>query len=485
MNNFVNQLRQETQKGLTENNAVTNTTSLNAVLDLFAMGGALRNRDETSIVNLFDKAFGENQELALKCLFYLRDIRAGQGERRTFKVCIKHLANTHPDKFMHLLHLIPEYGRYDDLYQFVGTPLEKNALSHLQNAAFGLNGVTKDILVFKWLKSENTSSAESKRLAKITREHFGLDAKSYRKLLSASRKEIKGLVEIPMSKKEFGSIDYSQVPSKAGLKYREAFYRNDEVRYNEFLTKAEKGEVKINTAALYPSDIVGKILSYSGFGSPVVQEDKALETMWNNLPNYVQEDQNALVVADTSGSMSGQPMNVSVALAIYFAERNKGPFKDCWMNFSSTPTMQKLQGTTLARKIANLDHINWQQNTDLQAVFDLVLNTAIKHRVGQNEMPKTIYIVSDMEFDSACRSRTNFEVIEEKYSQAGYVKPHLVFWNVNSRQNNVAVSADTPNTSLVSGYSPSLFKQVMEGKTPVELMVQVLSSERYSKIKAV
>lgn len=461
----------------TENGALTHSTTMDAVLDLFAMGGALRSRDERSIESLFTKAFAEDSKYALKCLFYLRDIRGGQGERRTFRVIMKYMANNHPDKILHLLHLIPIYGRYDDLYIFVDTPLQKNALDHLQNAALGINGVQKDPLVFKWLKSMNTSSKESQRLGKITKEHFNLETKAYRKLLTEGRKLVTGLVEHELSTKRYEDIIYSQIPSQANLKYRKAFFTHDKERYEAYLQSVQKGEVKINAGTLFPADLVKNARE---------ENDKTVDALWKSLPDYVQKDQNAVVVADTSGSMSWtslpiQPIDVALSLAIYFAERNNGPFKDHFITFSRTPTMQKILGTTLSEKVRNFNVDGWSGNTDLQAVFRLVLDTAVKNRIGQNEMPKTIYIVSDMEFDS-CAIGTNFDSITLQYTQYGYELPHIVFWNVNSKQNNVAVTSDTKNTSLVSGYSTSLFKQVMEGKTPVELMKQVLDDKRYELI---
>jgi hypothetical protein len=473
-------MKDTTTRALTENGAETFDTTLNAVLDLFAMGGALRTRQEKEVTELFVKAYSAEPTYALKCLFFIRDIRGGQGERKTFRTIMKYMADNHSDKIMHLLHLIPEYGRYDDLYCFVGTPLEHNAFQHLKNAALGTNGVEKDPVVFKWLKSCNTSSKESNRLGNITRKRFGMEAKEYRQFLTAGRALVKGLVEIPMSKKEFGSIDYSIVPSRASMKYRSAFLRNDEVRYRQFLDKVTKGEAKINAGTLYPSDLVHKVRH---------ERNATLEALWKALPNYVQKEQNALVMADVSGSMtqgygqSVEPIDVSVGLAIYFAEKNKGAFANHYLTFSSVPKIQEIQGISLAEKVAFVMHTNVGYDTNLQAAFDLVLQTAIKNKLPQSDMPSTIYVISDMEFnDSQVGGLTNHEVIKLKYAQAGYKMPQLVYWSVSSRQNNLPVRYDEDGVCLVSGYSPVLFKQVVEGKTPIELMKQVLDSKRYEPV---
>jgi len=473
---LVNAMRVETTQTLTENGAPSQSTTLNAVLDLFAMGGAIRSRSPKEVNQLFMAAFSDDADYALKCLFYLRDIRGGQGERQTFKTIMQYMAENHPDQIMHLLHLIPKYGRYDDLYVFVGTPLQENALNHLKNAADEKH-LAYDPLVFKWLKSINTSSKESVKLGHVTAKHFGLSSKKYRQLLSKGRAKIKGLVEIPMSKKEFGSINYEQVPSKAGLKYRTAFHKQDGERYTKYLESVKKGEKKINASTLYPSDLVAKAHH---------SNDATVDAMWKALPNYVQEEQNALVMADVSGSMTGQPMDVSIALAIYFAERNKGKFQNHYLTFSDRPVIQKIQGKTLYEKVSYIRQTDVGYSTNLQAAFELLLHTALAEDLPESEMPKTIYIITDTEFNHPQnKGMTNLETIRQKYKAAKYKLPQIIFWNVASRQNQVAARADDKSVSLVSGYSPVLFRQVMENKTPVQLMKQVLDAERYKPIVSV
>jgi hypothetical protein len=269
------------------------------------------------------------------------------------------------------------------------------------------------------------------------------------------------------------------------MKYRSAFLRNDEKRYREFLGKVVKGEAKINAGTLYPSDIVHRVKT---------ERSATLEALWKALPDYVQKGQNALVMADVSGSMQGsydpkstsQPIDVSIALAIYFAERNKGAFANHYLTFSAVPKIQEIQGISLAERVDFVMHTNVGYDTNLQAAFDLVLSTAIKNRLPQSDMPDTIYVISDMEFnDGHVGGLTNHEILKLKYTQAGYKMPQLVYWNVSSRQDNVPVRHDERGVCLVSGYSPVLFRQVMEGKTPVELMRQVLDAKRYEPIYSI
>ena len=127
MNTLLNALKDNTNFTRTENGALTHKTTKSDLLDMFAMGGAYRKRSNEDVILLFKKAYEENPVYALKCLFYLRDIRGRQGERRFFRVCIKWLANNDIDAMRRNLQYVPMFGRYDDLYEFVGTKLEKDA----------------------------------------------------------------------------------------------------------------------------------------------------------------------------------------------------------------------------------------------------------------------------------------------------------------------------------------------------------------------
>jgi hypothetical protein len=292
----------------------------------------------------------------------------------------------------------------------------------------------------------------------------------YRKRVREIRKKIK-VVEEKMSSQKWSEIDYSRVPSQASRIYKNAFKKHDEDRYDKFIEKAEKGEVKINASTLYP---------YQIYKSAQDNYSRTLEALWNQLPDYTQ-GKNALVVADTSGSMSGDPMSVSVSLALYFAERNKGQFKNYFISFSEQPKLHRIQGVNLLDKMNSIE-LGDVANTNLQAVFDLILNTALNNNTPKEEMPETIYIISDMEFDSAIDGETNFKVIESKYEQSGYKRPNIVFWNVSASGKNLPVQVGKGGVAMVSGLSPIIFKIAVENKTPEQIMLDTINSERYSKI---
>jgi hypothetical protein len=463
---FINSLHKATSVGRTENDAVTYTRSSSALLDFFAQAGAMR-KNKAGALDLFKKAFSEDRQSAVRILFYLRDVRGGQGERDLFRAGLEWLGTDVPEVFDAIIEHVPEYGRWDDA--FFDTP----AADALIKKVFAEDVASdRPTLLAKWLPTMNASSPTTRAKASFMAKKLGLDDKTYRQRIRDIRKKIR-VVESQMSAREWASIEYSAVPSQAARIYRNAFKSHDEKRYNEFIAKAEKGEEKINAATLYP---------YQIYKSAHQDYSPALNALWTQLPDYTQ-GKNALVVADVSGSMEGDPMSVSVSLALYFAERNAGQFQDYFITFSGEPKLQKVMGKTLLDKMNSIETADWEMNTNLQAVFNLILDTAVANKTPQDELPSTIYIVSDMEFDSACDTRTNFEVIEKKYAAAGYEKPTIVFWNVDARSGkNLPVQAGERNVAMVSGFSPVAFKMAVENKTPEQVMEDTINSERYARI---
>lgn len=486
MNEMLKNLKNNTNHTLTENGGVARATTNNSLMDFFAQAGAMRERSETDIISMFDGAYGTEPLLALKSLFYFRNIRGGQGERRLFRILIKWLADNKKYHVINNLTIISEFGRWDDYYSLVGTRCETEMFTHLKEQLDKDLKAETPSLLGKWLKSENASSTESKQLAKKTREAFKLPSKDYRKALSLLRKKI-NIVETHMSNSEWKTIDYEKVPSRASMIYRKAFYRNDEDRYQEFLDAVEKGEKTIKATTLYPYDIVNKVL-YQG------DNTRTIDALWKALPNYVEEQENSIAVVDVSGSMYGFPMTVSIGLGMYLAERNKGPYHNHFITFSESPKIQEITGTTIVNKIKNLSMASWGMNTNIKAVFDLILRTALDNKVSPEEMIKKIYIISDMEFDSASGSgwsrtskynKTVMETIKDRFRIADVYFPQLVFWNANARNKQYPATMNDAGVQLVSGSSPSLFKQLVksEFKTAYDLMLDVLNDKAYEVVR--
>lgn len=489
---LLNALKEETNYTLTENGGVTHKTTKSKVLDMFAMGGAYRSRSNEECIQLFEDALQEDTTLALKCLFYLRDIRGGQGERRFFRVCMNHLAYKHEEIARRVMKFVPEYGRWDDMYCFVGTQLQEEAFM-LMKAQMQADLANKTpSLLGKWLKSENTSSKESRDLARLTRGYFHMSAKEYRKLLSYMRMKI-GLVERQMSENKWSEIRYDAIPSKAGLKYRKAFERHDEERYAAFI---KNQYTKVNASTLYPYEVVEKAL-YEVRKAADDTGRLAVNKYWDNLTDYFHNQPfNALCMVDTSGSMHGTPINVAISLGLYCAEKANGPFHNHYISFSSRPQLIETAGYDFVDKVRRIYDTNLCENTDIEAAFDLVLDTAVKHHMRQKDLPENIIVISDMEFDDAYAgltynwekrswskgpsAETVMDSVTKKWTEAGYQVPNLIYWNVNARQNNIPQLGD--RISFVSGFSPSIFQQILSGKTGYQLMLEKLLSDRYAKI---
>lgn len=500
MNKFMNGLRQNTNFTLTENGAVTHKSTLNGLMDLFALGGAYRSRSDEDCITLFIRAFDEDPAHALKCLFYLRDVRGGQGERRFFRVVTRWLAINRTEVMQRNLQYVPEFGRWDDLYTFVGTPLEDAAFSIMYHQlALDVKCNTPSLLG-KWLKSENTSSKESRKLGEKTRIAFGMSPKQYRKTLSILRSRIR-IVEKLMSENRWDEIEFDKIPSKAGLIYRNAFARRDLIK-EKYATFAKNKETTVKAGALYPHDIAHRAFGPSGRLGLEEPERIMLQKYWDALPNYYGDhEENAIAVVDVSGSMCGTPMEAAVSMGAYVADKSHGPFAGHFITFSGRPELIPFEGADIVDKFQRCTRASWSMNTNLEAVFDLLLQSAIKHKCSQEDMPDRLYIFSDMEFDQ-CMTRgpvhdgwryndefslsNNYEVetlmegIAKKWQSYGYQLPSVVFWNLNARHDNIP--AIGPGFSYVSGFSPVMMQTILSGKDGVDLMLEKLDSERYACI---
>jgi hypothetical protein len=323
-------------------------------------------------------------------------------------------------------------------------------------------------------------------MANSLRKSFGLTPKEYRKLIVNST----DVVEQKMCAKNFSEIDYSKVPSLAAARYQISFRKNDAERYNAYLVELQKPKeerkVKINAEAVYPYDIVKSL--NRGVWEVAVEQ-------WKSLPDFLEGSNDMILpVVDVSGSMETPAsrtgsltcMDVSVSLGLYISERNKGPFQDCFITFSESPSLQKLSGN-LKERYEQLKRSEWGMSTDLVEVFNLILRQATKHNVPQEEMPSKILILSDMEFNRAVNEDdTAIEAIRKKYESYGYEMPAVIFWNIRSRigGSNIPVRFDENGTALVSGFSPSIMKSILGGKsiTPIDIMKESINVPRYEMI---
>jgi len=491
MNTFVNGVNNELTKTKTENGANAYVTTKSPLVDMFGIIGSIRDRNEYDVFGIFEEAFKEDALLATKMAFYARNIRGGLGERKTFKTIIKHLANKHTEVMRKNIFFVADFGRWDDLYALVGTPLESEIwemfgtqlMLDIENMTAG-NSIS---LLAKWLKSANTSSNKSRALGRLTAKKLGLTEKEYRITLSVLRNYI-DIVEARMSNNEWTEIKFNEVPSRAMSIYRTAFMKRVPEAFEGFIAKVESGEETINAATLYPYDIFAAMEVRAGGwrnDNLSCNDDKISELQWKALPNYIEKPMNLLVMADTSGSMEGKPLNTAVSLAVYFAERNTGEFKDLFLTFSSRPKFVRLKGDTLAEKVRGIEALI--DNTDLEAALDLVLKTSVDNKVTMEDMPKAIVVISDGEIDYfgySDRSWSFLSVMEEKFNAAGYDMPKIVMWNVEARRDTFLEKITNPKIQYISGSSPSAFKSLIDNidKSAYDLMVATLSDPTYDCI---
>ena len=497
--NFMEQLHANfiNRKKTTENGAVGYETTGTALVDLNFAVASLRNESEAQIIKRFIPAFYEDRVLAMKWLFFLRDVRGGLGERRTFRIIIRYLAVSFPDMTKGLVAIMADYGRFDDLLCLLGTPVEETVLTvlktQLENDVRNLTRAESVSLCAKWMPSNNTSSESAKKAAAKLQQFMGLTAREYRKLLASLRAYL-NVTEIHMSKNRWAQINYAGVPSRANIVYRNAFLRHDEERRTDYLAKVQENKAVIHAGVLMPHEIVTQYTTRTGWKFTVDAEDAALEALWKNLPNTVGAAQNVLCVVDSSGSMlcpvgngNTTALHVSNALGIYFAGRMQGAYHNKFITFSNRPQYVDLSACrTLKEKLELAFSHSDYTNTNIEATFHLILETAVSGHLKQMELPQTVLIISDMEFDLAvgnCDTDTLFDTIRKRFARYGYRMPKLVFWNVNSRTNVIPVRENECGVALVSGFSVNICNMVLSNElNPFACLKKVLDSERYQKV---
>ncbi len=490
----------------TENGAIGYKSTGNKLVDLNFAVASLRGKTDKEIYTRFREAFNENPVYAMRWLAYASDVREGLGERNLFRVCIVDLAkNGQHNLIKQIVPLIPEYSRWDNLWPLLNTKAKTAVLTlvkkqmNADNANYLANKSVS--LMAKWLPSENASSKESYKFANIIMSYLKMTPKQYRQWLARMRKYI-DVVERKMSSQNWQAIDYEAVPSRANLIYNKAFLKHDYERRNAYLSALTKGEAKINSSVAYPHDIVARYHYYS-------QIDPTLEGMWKALPDMVKGCGNTLVVADGSGSMginvggtnSITARNVADALAIYFAERCSGQFKNNYITFSETPQLVNLGDGNLASKLKIAHKHNEVANTNIEAVFNLILQTALDNGMTQEDLPQNILIISDMEFDGCVTmgkpkknnwgyynntpvNKTLFGQMAQRYEEYGFKLPRLIFWNVNSRTGTIPVKENDMGVALVSGFSVNICKMVMSGKTdPLSVLLEAINVPRYDAVE--
>jgi len=464
--------------GLTKKGAVTLLSSKDDFTDLFSMIGSVRGHANEAVTQ-FKRCYAKDSKLAVRIALWARDARGGAGERAVFRAIVDWLLlNGSKKDVLRLIDsgVIEEFGRWDDYLGImtgakVNAEVRQAAANRVLNAIRAGNG-----LAAKWMPRKGAVAAKVRKL-------FALSPKAYRRLIVDGTK----VVETQMCAKAWEQIKYEHVPSVAMARYTRAFNRNSSVTFPAYKAALESGEVKAKAGVLFPYDVIRTVKN----GDAAVAD-----AQWRELPDFVEDGASMLPIIDVSGSM-GTPvsgsvtaMDIAVSLGIYLAERNKGAFQDLFMTFETEPSIIKLEGKTIADRVCQVVDAPWGRSTNLQAAFDLLLSTAVKNNVPQEDMPKNIFIVSDMEFDQAMgvwsygvkpKDTTNYETIARKYKAAGYDRPNVIFWNVVARKGNVQVEFNKAGTAMISGFSPSIVRPVLSAEeiTPRGVMEMAVMVPRY------
>lgn len=468
MSNFYEALT--TGDSFTDNGRATNSTSGSFIVDFFGAMGSSRGQD---LSGLFARAFGESEELAVRCLLFLRDPRGGMGERAQFRNLVVELPEAIAQR---VIQKIPEIGRYDDLSVFVGTKLEEVAMEVWVSAIT----VERNGLAAKWAPRKGP-------VKEAMRKYLGVSPKVLRKLLV----ETTNVVENKMCARQWDEIEYDKLPSRAQMIYRKAFNRHDPEGYQEYLDKLEKGEAKINSAVLYPHEIVHSIKQVS-WNLGTYTSSTLAEAQWKALPDYV-KGMKVLPMVDVSGSMgcgAGRGsyvtcMDVALALGLYCSDRSSEAFRDLMLTFSANPRLHKITGDTLADKLNGMCRADWDMNTDISAALSRVITHAERHDVPKEDMPEVLLILSDMEFDAASRYGTNDTISQEvtrRYADSKYDMPRIVFWNLNARPGNVPIKVRDSGMATVSGFSPAVMKAVLSNSRfdPLQLVKDTVCVPKYN-----
>lgn len=497
----------------TENGATGYSTTGSKLVDLNFRVPSMRSGIKINDVEDFISAMHENLEYAVKWMFYVRDVRGGLGERDTFISLYGLFYSEYNKEAKSCLDLISEYGRWKDIVDLAfsaNTELKNDCFEivkkQLEVDAIGLANGKPISLLAKWLPSINATSKVRERAKKIC-EYLGISFASYRKMLSKFRAYL-DVTEVKTCANMWGLIDYNKVSSNANLKYSDAFMKHDEARRREYLselnTPKENSNVKMNASVLYPYEIWAKynkgVSHVYGWGcNHVIDEiDQSLEAMWKSLKD-MGSCGNTMCIVDGSGSMdnhysgvSAKPIDIARSLGTYFAERCTGEFHNMMIEFSSSPQIIDINDCeTLMDKINHISKYNDCSNTNIEKTFMLILDTAVKNQMKQEDMPERLLIISDMEFDACTRYgygfcddyQTLFDTLKERFEMHGYKMPKLVFWNVASRTNTIPVNENDLGVILVSGFSVNIVNMVLSGETdPWFALKGMLDNERYNQI---
>jgi hypothetical protein len=481
---------------------------------------SVRGLNAPRLFDFLNESMKEDKIDTILLIFHIRDCRSGKGERQIGRLAFRWLFVNYPNYFSKIYELIPEYGRWDDLLDLwpnvldLSQPLdtinanwysniknndELNFLKSLQKKLVNhfANQLSMDLermksglpvsLIAKWAPTEKDSlDFKHKTVSKLCKA-LKVSPRNYRKIYTTPLREYLNVVEKMMCTNNWGSIDYSKVPSCAMKRLKNSFEKHDKLGFYQWKVNLEKGKTKVNAKQLFPHELVQQVRNG--------QYDIVTQEQWNVLEEQVCSLgllENSICVTDVSGSMtcaigSVKPIDVAIALSLIISNAVKGPFHNNIISFHDTPTFTVIKEDTLDNKIKQIMRVPWGMSTNLMAVFDLILTSAVSYGLKQDEMPKNIFIFSDMQFNDTSTGCTNFQEIERKYKKYNYTRPNIIFWNVNGKTDDFPVSTDSNGTCIISGFSSNIVQALLNGDkfNSYDIMRRTIDSERYNAIRQV
>jgi hypothetical protein len=489
---------------------------------------AVRGLEDSRLYEYLSKSALENITDTFLLAFNIRDCRGGKGERDLGRKCLVWLFLNYPDEFNCVAPLISEYGRWDDLMELwpgvldltnIESVREKYLFSNIQSLdrfrelQFSFvrivgNQLKKDLeemhlgnpitICAKWAPTEGDSLDRKYKVVETLTDVMGITPKTYRKIYTSPLRQYLKIVERYMCERKWDQIDYSKVPSCAMKRLKKAFAKNAPDEFADWKRKLSVEEVKVNAKQLFPHELIYEIRKKHC-------SDEVCEAQWKVLEEEAKKLgslEDIMIVCDVSGSMQSWgegnqktklsfcPMDVAIGLSLLVANTVKGVFHNHILTFHEKPSFHLVyDGSSLYDRYKRLASADWGGSTNLQATFDLILNKAIAHKLSENDMPKRLFIISDMQFNSIDRgsNMTNFEMIKKKYSDSGYTMPSIVFWNVCGSSTDFPVSVRDNGTALISGFSVDIMASFIDGKefSPYSILRSTLDSERLEPIRSV
>lgn len=486
---------------LTEKGALTYKSSGSARVDFFFH--SVRGMKEDHLNELLEKCWKEDKLDTLKLIFHIRDCRGGKGEKKLFQDAMAWLVNKSTDNFLANVTNVSKFGSYKDIMYFFddkkyNEQVQDNIMEYVKNVvredletlstAYNNGSLPSVSLMAKWLPTEGCFFDKSPyNLVKKLCKKMGIRKSEYRKTILKPLRDRINTVESLMCSNKWDKINFETVPSIAMKRYRKKFSEKLKQSFDEYLQKLSEGKAKVNSSVVEPHEIVREYLIQN---KPY---DEILEQQFNGIIERTKQlgkFDRSIVLTDVSGSMyrSGgdtnvSPIEVSIAMSLLLSSVVHEKFRDRVILFDSDPKLIDLSKcSTLKEKVEKLS-MKHGGFTNLSAPIKMLINQAKLWGVTKDEMPDTIYIISDMQFDAACKdmNKTSQNWLEDKFKGNGYNVPRIIYWNVRANQ-NVPVKSDKPNVSLVSGFSPSILKCVLNGDkdfTPYKTMRMCLDDNRY------